>query len=172
VTDDYPMGDRALELAELGYYVFPLHTPGEGGICSCLDRACASVGKHPRVQKGFLAATVSADQIRAWWGMWPQANIAIRTGSLSRCWVLDVDPAHGGDASLVDLRLVLPEIETTRCAWTGGGGLHYYFAWPAEGSVRNHQARWPGIDIRGEGGYVVAPPSLHRTGLRYEWLNG
>jgi hypothetical protein len=105
--------------------------------------------------------------------MWPTANIGLATGAKSRCWVLDVDPQKLGNESLEIIRPLLPNIAETLCAWTGGGGLHFYFTYPTDGTaVRNKQAVWPGIDIRGEGGYVVAPPSLHRTGLRYEWLKG
>lgn len=117
---------------------------------------------------GLKAATTDESQIRRWWSRWPAANVALGTGSVSGLVVLDVDPEHGGDQTLD--RLVrehgtLPEGRTVR---TGSGGLHLYFAHPG-GVVRNDAGRrlGAGIDIRGDGGYVIAPPSRHVQGGVY-----
>jgi hypothetical protein len=114
-------------------------------------------------------ATSNADTVERWWRMWPQANVAIATGTRSGLVVLDVDPRHCGDvslAALVDAHGSLPE---TPCVWTGGGGLHYYFGHPGVKVSNSAGKVASGIDIRGDGGYVVAPPSLHVSGRAYEW---
>jgi hypothetical protein len=101
--------------------------------------------------------------------MWPQANIAIATGARAGLVALDVDPRHGGDRSLARLIDTHGSLPDTPCVWTGGGGLHYYFAHPGT-KVSNSAGKVAvGIDVRGDGGYVVAPPSVHVSGGVYEW---
>jgi hypothetical protein len=103
-----------------------------------------------------------------WFDRWPDANIGIVTGEISNLIVLDVDPKHGGDDSLSELEHrfgVLPETVEAR---TGGGGRHLYFTHPGT-AVPNRAGLAQGIDLRGDGGYVVAPPSLHPSGQIYSW---
>lgn len=131
---------------------------------------CSSPGKHPRVRNGLNAATTDEKEVRRWWDRWPHANVGIKTGGESGLVVVDVDPGHGGAESLH--RLVEARgrfFDDTRTVRTGGGGWHFYFRHPGE-LVRNDTGRrlGPGIDVRGDGGYVLAPPSVHRTGNRYE----
>jgi hypothetical protein len=118
---------------------------------------------------GVSDASADIAIVTRWWQMWPSANIGIATGRGSGLVVLDVDFRAGGDASLaalVDQHGPLPE---TACVHTGGGGLHYYFAHPG-GTVRNSASMLgAGLDIRGDGGYVVAPPSVHVSGATYTW---
>lgn len=156
--------DAALDYAARGWRVFPCHTPGEGGRCSCMNRDCDSVGKHPRTRRGLHDATTDAEQIRRWWRMWPDANIAIVTGG--GLLVLDVDPRNDGDMSLAEMEDAHGELRTLT-ARTGGGGLHFYFAGPED--ARTHLGFRAGLDLKAGGGYVVAPPSLHASGRRYEW---
>ena len=88
--------------------------------------------------------------------------------------VVDVDPAHGGLRSLQDLFKQYGRfVDGTRAVRTGGGGWHFYFAHPGT-FVKNDTGRrlGPGIDVRGDGGYVLAPPSGHRSGGRYELVDG
>jgi hypothetical protein len=101
--------------------------------------------------------------------MWPQANVAVATGALAGLVVLDVDPRHEGDGTLADLIAKHGTLPHTPCAWTGGGGLHYYFAHPGSNVPNSAGRLGPGLDVRGDGGYVVAPPSVHATGTAYEW---
>lgn len=161
--------DAALVYARRGWEVFPCHSPAKGpAACTCCRPDCSSPAKHPRVKGGLHAATRDEDVIRRWWANWPNANVAIRTGAPSGLVVVDVDPDHGGDRSLEALladRGPLPGCRTIR---TGSGGSHFYFAHPG-GSVSNDAGRrlGAGLDVRGDGGYVVAPPSAHVSGRRY-----
>ncbi|HEX7998663.1 MAG TPA: bifunctional DNA primase/polymerase [Pyrinomonadaceae bacterium] len=128
--------------------------------------------KSPYTPNGFKDATRDPATVRLHWRKFPDANIGIPTGEASGWLVLDIDPRHGGDASLTAL------IEEHGDAWletmqsrTGGGGHHIIFAYPQGSNIRNSAGRLgEGIDVRGEGGYIIAAPSLHGSGRRYEWL--
>ena len=131
---------------------------------------CASPGKHPRVRNGLHAATTDETQVLRWWGRWPNANVGIRTGAEAGLVVVDVDPPHGGADSLDRLVSTYGRFfDSTRTVRTGGDGWHFYFRHPG-GLVRNDTGRrlGRGIDVRGDGGYVLAPPSVHISGNRYE----
>lgn len=162
---------HALEYAARGWPVLPLHQPTTRG-CSC--RACGectSPGKHPRVARGVYAATIDPSQIRTWWRRWPNANIGIQTGATSGLVVIDIDPRHDGNRSLERLQRRHGPLRTLTVT-TGSGGTHLYLAHPGR-SIRNdnHGRLGPGIDIRGDGGYIVAPPSRHASGGRYSWVD-
>ena len=98
---DLSLLDAALSYAACGWQVFPCHTPTGAG-CSC-RRACGRIGKHPRTRNGLKDATTSQTTIRQWWKQWPQANIAVATGTVSGLVVLDEDTYKGGDTSRVEL---------------------------------------------------------------------
>ena len=166
--DPFPL-DAALLYASRGWLVFPCHTATPSG-CSCGLPDCGSPAKHPRIAHGFKSASRDPATIQRWWSRWPEANIAVRTGRESGLVVIDVDPPHGGMLSM--RRLVaadgpLPKGPVVR---TGSGGAHLYFRHPGE-PVRNSAGTrlGPGVDIRGDGGYVVVPPSRHASGALYEW---
>lgn len=116
-------------------------------------------------------ARPSAGQVADWFNRWPDANIGIVTGEISNLIVLDIDPKHGGDASLERLERQLGRLPATVEATTGGGGRHIYFAHPG-GLIRNRTGLAQGIDLRGDGGYIVAPPSIHPSGRPYAWAEG
>lgn len=160
------LGQAALEYAARGWLVIPLNSPTARG-CSCRQADCAKPGKHPRTAHGLKDASCDPAIIHEWWTRWPDANIGIVTGPESGILVLDVD-GRQGEESLIELARRgwrLPDTFTVR---TGGGGQHNYFRWPNGANVRNSQSRIaPGLDIRGQGGYVVAPPSRHASGSRY-----
>jgi hypothetical protein len=99
-----------------------------------------------------------------------QANLAIATGALSGLVVLDVDPRHGGDESLADLIRKYGQLPTTVTVLTGGNGQHFYFSHPGKHVVS--RTFRPGLDLKADGGYVIAPPSTHLSGKRYEWEIG
>jgi hypothetical protein len=161
----------ALAYAQRGWQVLPLWWPGPAGQCACGRPDCDSVGKHPvhrLVPRGLLDASSHPATVATWWRRLPQANVGIRTGAESALVVLDVDGA-AGRASLRDL--VASHALFQACwARTGGGGWHAYFAHPG-GTVPSSAGRLGArLDVRGEGGYVVAPPSRHWSGRRYRWI--
>lgn len=117
----------------------------------------------------FQHRLASEDEITDWFARTPNANVGIITGMVSGLAVLDIDTGHGGFESLKMLEAEHGALPATAMAETGGGGRHYYFASALPG-LRNRAALWPGIDLRAEGGMIVAPPSVHPTGRRYRWL--
>jgi len=103
----------------------------------------------------------------------PDANIGIATGAVSGFVVLDVDPDKGGLKSILELQNVVGAMPKTPRVLTGGRGEHWYFQYP--GSVLKNRvglAGYPGLDFRADGGYVVAPPSNHKSGNLYEFMVG
>lgn len=156
----------ALGYAQAGIPVLPLHTPAGRGRCSCRRLTCDRPGKHPRwhprlITAGLHHASTDPERIRAWWSVWPNANIGLRTGVV--CDVCDIDTATG--LSTV-LQLLGGQPLNAPTVHTGSGGCHIYLAATGAG---NRAGLLPGVDWRGAGGYVVAPPSLHATGQRYRW---
>ncbi|UCH47887.1 MAG: bifunctional DNA primase/polymerase [Betaproteobacteria bacterium] len=129
-------------------------------------------GKRPLVPwLEFQQRCADADEVRQWFETRKKANVAIVTGVVSDLVVLDIDIAHGGKESLRRLEHEHGALAETVEAVTGSGGRHFYFAHPG-GVVRNRAGLTPGIDLRGDGGCVVAPPSVHRNGKRYRWKRG
>ena len=108
------------------------------------------------------------DAVKNWFQRWPDANVGIVTGDVSGLVVLDVDTHHGGADSLAGLEQEHGALPVTVEALTGGGGRHLYFRHPAQ-HVMNRIGLRPGIDLRGDGGCVVAPPSVHPSGRQYAW---
>lgn len=127
--------------------------------------------KIPLTRNGFKAATVDDRTVCEWWKKWPDANIGIPTGRLSAFFVLDIDADKGGFESLKALEARYGVLPPTMESITGGGGRHKFFHFPRNMDIRNSvQMLGPGLDIRGNGGYVVAPPSIHSSGRQYQWL--
>ena len=144
--------EAALNYAKMGLCVIPLKPRG----------------KRPYFDNWPEIATSDIDTVTRWWQQNPSANVGIATGKKSRLFVLDVDPKNGGDESFQSLTYKYGAPETWRDI-TGSGGFHLFFRYP-NFPVGNAAGIWPGIDIRGDGGQVVAPPSIHPdTGKRYEW---
>jgi hypothetical protein len=110
----------------------------------------------------------SEQDIDEWFRRWPDANIGIVTGEISNLIVLDIDPKHGGDSTLQKLEQKFTTFPATVEAVTGGEGRHLYFAHPCS-LTRNRTGFAQGIDLRGDGGYIVAPPSIHPSGRPYTW---
>jgi Bifunctional DNA primase/polymerase, N-terminal/AAA domain/IclR helix-turn-helix domain len=167
----YSLLEAALEIAGRGWPVFPCHTIRKDGRCSCGEECGKSAGKHPRTEHGLKDATTSEKIIRAWWRTWPDANLALATGGTAP-EVLDADLKEtvSGLETLADLQLKHGPMPDTLSQHTGGGGRQYFFK--PSGKVRNKVAFAPGLDTRGTGGYVIIPPSLHKSGKRYQWANG
>lgn len=156
-----------LAFARYGWFVFPVFEPKPDGSCSCGRSGCPSTGKHPRVSRGFYAASTNEEQIVPWTGRWPDANWGIRTGSESGLLVLDIDPRNGGDKTLARLQREHGDLPRTVESVTGGGGRHIYFAAPPLHRAANGLG--PGVDVKFEKGYVIAPGSRHATGRLYAW---
>ncbi len=156
---------NALRYAEMGLSVIPVHNPINGQ-CSCGQSNCTSIGKHPRISAWPQKASSDPETIRSWWKRWPQANIGLATGNTFA--VLDVDKKNGGLDSLKSLEEEIGGLPDTVRVDTGGGGRHYYFQ---KNSPINNSAGalGPGLDVRGTGGFIVAPPSLHLSGKRYRY---
>jgi len=145
--------DHALAFADIGWPAFP----------------CSPQTKAPLVVRGLYSASTDVATIHRWWRQWPDAMIGLPTGSPTGVWVLDVDLKDDGPAqlaALVDLNGPLPD---TYIVDTASGGRHYYFR-HVEG-VRNRGKFAPGLDVRGEGGYVVAAHSVRDDGTFYDLVN-
>ncbi|MET8530237.1 bifunctional DNA primase/polymerase [Micromonospora sp. NPDC005172] len=154
-----PVLNVALRYATAGIPVMPLHTPQRAGGCSCRRAlACPSPGKHPRLRHGLRDASTDPALVRQWWTRWPDANIGLATGSLLD--VCDIDTADG----LRTVTAILDNAPSKGPVVRTGSGWHLWFA--ATGHA-NRVGVIPGVDWRGRGGLVVAPPSLHPTGRRY-----
>ncbi len=129
-------------------------------------------GKRPLVAWLELQRRIADDEeIAAWFARRPDANVGIVTGRVSGIVVFDVDACHGGLDSLGELQRAHATLPPTVEAVTGGGGRHLYFA-HREPLLHNRVGLRPGIDLRAEGGCVVAPPSMHPSGRRYAWVPG
>jgi hypothetical protein len=141
----------ALTLARKGLHVFP----------------CRPRDKRPATANGLKNATTDLDLIRRWWREDPHYNVAISTGARSGIVVIDIDGLDA-EGELRKLEAEHHELPATVEAITARG-RHIYFKWPAI-PVRNSAGKIaPGIDVRGEGGYVLSPPSVHPCGRRYCW---
>lgn len=158
------MSDRRFEsaavaLAEAGYFVFP----------------CKPRGKEPLTKSGWKDATRDERLILQWWDRWPTANIGVACGP-SGIAVLDIDAKAGADPREVIADLGLSDFPTV---WTGEAparspefpdslegvrGAHVYF----RSNLPTSKTALPGVEIRGDGGYVLAPPSVHPSGVPYE----
>jgi hypothetical protein len=130
-------------------------------------------GKRPLVVwRAFQHRVASVSEVEGWYRRWPEANVGIVTGVVSGLVVVDIDARHGGHESLAQLEDLQGLLRDTVEAATGGGGRHLYYAHPDGGLHPNRVAMHPGIDLRGDGGCVVAPPSMHPSGRRYAWARG
>lgn len=163
----------AMELAGLGWQIMPLHTWADGR-CDCRKADCPSPAKHPRTFHGLKDATADLAQIARWWAQWPAANIGVRTGAASGLAVMDIDPRHEGQETWLALMAERDFAHSGPMCQTGSGGMHLYFAYPDDGrGVPNSAGQLgQGLDVRGDGGYVVVPPSVHKAGTSYYWVEG
>lgn len=144
------MHAAALQLAQRGLAVFP----------------CQPRGKEPACDTGLHAATTDVERIDRWWNAFPELNIGIATGTASGIFVLDID-GEDGEGSLVKLEAEHGALPPTVEAITGKG-RHIYFR--TKRKIGNSVGQLGvGLDIRGDGGYVIAPPSIHPSGRPYTW---
>ena len=149
------MMEQAIKYAEMGLAVFPVRQ-----------------NKTPYTPHGCKDAKTDIRAIKNWWKRYPDANIGIATGSISGGIVvidIDIDEDKGvyGDESLSEWEKEHGELPETWRAITGRGGYHIYYR--SDDKIKNTTNLFPGVDIRGEGGYVIAPPSIHQNGNYYQW---
>jgi hypothetical protein len=131
---------------------------------------CEPGAKRPLTRNGHWDATTDRRAIERWWRRQPSANIGLPTGKQSAIVVLDVDADDGGPESLAKLEREGAPVPKTAKTRTGGGGVHIFFRYPRGTEIRTSAGLLgPGLDVRGEGGYVVVPPS--RTRGPYEWVD-
>lgn len=143
--------EYALKYAELGWRIFP----------------CAPRQKVPITAHGVKDATVDVAQIQAWWAKWPNANVAVACGKISGVYVLDVDVTEAGDVNGYESLKEFPPLTWTAWQRTPRGGFHAFFH--TTNPPANRNSFRPGIDIRGDGYYVVVAPSIHPNGGEYAW---
>lgn len=161
----------ALLYARMGWRVVPLHAVREDGSCTCerpdcrIDNPKAHAGKHPRLTDWTSQATDDPETIQGW--QWPAWNLGVATGAGSGLVVLDVD-GERGRASLDQLLQQHGPLPVTTQAETGRGGTHYLFEHPGFHVSNSASKLAPGLDIRGDGGQIVVPPS--RTTGVYRWI--
>ncbi|ORE94116.1 phage/plasmid primase P4 family protein [Stappia sp. 22II-S9-Z10] len=165
------MMDAALAFAARGWPVFPCNPVADDPKGS----------KRPLTEHGLKNASTDEDVIRTWWSRWPEALIGLPTGAGLGAFVVDLDPREKSCTELwADLEeLIGASLGEPIVAETQSGGWHLYFAWPElAGSEKlgNRSGTRSGlpahVDVRGEGGYVIAPPSIMSNGRRYKWRQG
>ncbi|WP_347264456.1 bifunctional DNA primase/polymerase [Nitrobacter sp.] len=163
--------DFALEYARRGWHVFPCW-PGDKSPCVGNDKDAA--GQPIPKTGGLYKATTDENQIKVWWQRWPKAMIGVRMGATSGVWAIDPDaPKRETDA---DGRATWARLTAqhgavhTHAHQTPGGGQHLLFKWDANRPITNKegQLKRSGINVRGEGGYIIAPPSINADGRSYE----
>ena len=169
------LADAALAYASRGWRVIALHfiNVNKNNACSCMrGPECKAPGKHPMFKKWREVASTNPVNLRAWWKAWPLANVGLTMGGQASLVTIDVDGDTGREslATLEGLHAKLPPT-LTQSTGRKGGGEHrlfhvdpFYVDW-----IRNRAHVAPSIDIRAEGGLIVAAPSLHSSGLRYRW---
>lgn len=168
---DLDLGKQALAYASRGFLIFPLWHLDQG-ICACFEHAaCNSPGKHPRTRRGLTEASSDERLVERWWAQWPLANIGLPAGGNGLA-VIDIDPYHEGDETMAVLTEYCQsegvDLWATRTIRTGSGGTHLVYLQPPGGIISKSKAFGAaGVDTRGRGGYIVAPPSLHASGDRY-----
>jgi len=142
--------ESALRYIRLGWPVFPLQVRGK------LPMIPKEQGGH-----GSLDATLNEALVREWWTRWPAVNVGLATGH--GWFAVDVDTRKGGDETWDMLRAQHAALPSTPEQITGGGGRHILYQEPPDFKVKNSEARiGPGLDVRGQGGYIVGCPSIHR----------
>lgn len=143
--------EAALTYVALGFRVLPIR-PAD---------------KRPLTAHGVKDATHDQAQVHCWWSEWPDAGVGLAMGR--GLVAIDIDAKHGGFESLDALERELGALRATWTARTGGGGRHYIYHVPVDCVIRNRTGLRPGVDIRGENGYIVVCPSVHPNGNSYDW---
>lgn len=165
--------EAALRYVARGWAVFPLHSvvESEGKLqCTCGTVNCSDAGKHPRQARGLKDASKDVATIDKWFGPGSElSNIGVVTGMISGITVLDIDTGPGKAGAETWSEIVAKHGEfPTLSAITGSGGFHTFYTYNSALKTAAN-VLGPGVDVRNDGGYVVAAPSLHRSGGVYSW---
>jgi hypothetical protein len=149
-----PMLLAALAFTQSGIRVFP----------------CNPRSKRPLTMHGFKDATIDQDIVVGWWTQWPHAMIGMPTGTSTETFVVDLDTKGNGIEHFAALCEQHGGIPTTKTSTTPSGGRHLFFHYPLNRHVRNSASKLGGgIDVRGQGGYIILPPSQRHDGAAYRW---
>ncbi len=162
---------HALAYAAKGISVLPLHAPSstEAGGCTCHRPSCSSIGKHPAVKRGVHGASCDLSAVTQFFTGAKNYNLGIATGAINNLVIVDIDKKSGGLASLEAFAQHGTPLTSDVKVNTGGGGFHLYFRHPGVAVANSAGKVAPGIDLRVDNGYVVAPPSMHQSGNSYTW---
>lgn len=164
--------DLALEYNRIGWSVFPCRHASEEVADPITGEIETRGPKTPLTPNGLNGATLNAPLIGRLWSRYPEAMVGIPTGEKIGAWVLDIDvpPGHeDGRLWLAEMEAVHGKLPETRTATTASGGRHYFWKYSRE--VKNRASIGPGVDLRGAGGYVIAPGSVLADGRCYTWDN-
>ena len=156
--------EAALAYSRMRWRIFPCHSV-VNGTCSCGKINCFSPGKHPRSKKGFKDATHDEATIRRWWTKYPDANIALATGDGIVVFDIDGEEGFREFAAFVAAHGRVPETLTSQT----GRGAHLLFA-TRDGAPSVRSAARGKVHVRGDGGYIILPPSDHISGRNYRWI--
>jgi hypothetical protein len=170
--------NEALRLAELGWAVFALGPTGRPyPNCKPCRETCPTAREMAACPcllcHGCYAGTTAPEAVTAMWEALPHSLIGIATGAVSGLVVLDFDTHTANRNGLASIPTLRDRglITRTVTAKTGGGGLHMYFTHPGEPTPNDNRGKLaPGVDVKGDGGFVIAPPSAKRNGLAYSWF--
>lgn len=160
----------AKQYIAMGFKLFPVHSVDEIGRCTCGDSQCGDAGKHPKTGNGLKDASSDLDRALEWFAD-ARTNIGIVTGAASGITVIDIDVADGKGGAESWAALISEHAEPqTLLGVTGSGGMHLVFKYNSSLPTASN-VLGKGIDVRNDGGYIVAPPSRHRKGGIYAWEN-
>lgn len=157
--------EAAITYAKNGVHIIPVFGIVDG-VCECGNKNCPNPGKHPRYEKQYLthglnSATNDTEIVKYWWDKWPNANIGMITGAINGVVVIDEDRYRGNDTSGY-------EIPDTLVQHSGSGdGTHYVYL--STKTLKSGSNIVPGLDSRADGGYIIASPSNHISGGKYQW---
>lgn len=152
--------EEALRYTDIGWNVLPVQSPESGN------------GKIPLIKDWTNQATTDKSIICQWWDIYKNPNIGVLTGNKSNLIVLDIDKKNNGFDSLEELCGLKGNLPITCKSITGGGGIHLFFRDENNSIHSNAGLLGSGIDIRGEGGQIILPPSKHISGNAYYWEEG
>lgn len=169
------MVDHAQGYAKRGWYIFPVWWVNDDGSCGCGDPNCEDIGKHPIgdcVHRGVWDASNDFKRVTTWWKRYPKSNIGWHPGPSGNL-AMDLDKYKDEFDATATGAIITKADEETLTSLTGGGGNHLGYATPAGEKFGSNRKGLPaGIDVRCWGGYIILPPSNHKSGNRYQWESG